>query len=85
MSTDGKTFTAVDDVTYTGTDEKTAKGVFDTCKEGMASTLQGVSSENKLSGKEYKKSKSQIIKMNQGSLSNIVAAAAAICALSMAF
>jgi len=81
LDTDGKVFSAAETATYTGADEAAAKTVYDQALSGASATLQGVAT--KINTIEL--AKTQVIALVAGSLSNIVAAASAIAALSMAF
>jgi hypothetical protein len=77
----GKIFSAAETATYTGADEAAAKTVYDQALSGASATLQGVAT--KINAVEL--AKTQVVALVAGSLSNIVAAASAIAALSMAF
>jgi len=81
LDTTGKIFTTQETATFTGADEAAAKTVYDQALSGASATLQGVAT--KINTTEL--AKTQVIALVAGSLSNIVAAASAIAALSMAF
>jgi len=76
-----KIYTFSTTATYTGADEAAAKTVYDQALSGASATIQGVATEIN----SVKLAKTQVIALVAGSLSNIVAAASAIAALSMAF
>jgi len=78
-----KIYTTSTTATYTGADEAAAKTVYDQALSGASATVQGVATA--LTGGTVKLAKTQVIALVAGSLSNIVAAASAIAALSMAF